>query len=63
MEIREKYGEEKSLKVFVNGIPNLLLIPSIKARGLIEVLERQIAKFYEKNSQKPMENSGKSLTG
>lgn len=63
MEIREKCGEEKSLKVFVNGIPNLLLIPSIKARGLIEVLERQIAKFYEKNSQKPMENSGKSLTG
>ena len=63
MEKLENHNEEKTLKVLVNGIPNLLLIPSDKMHELIAVLERKIVSFYEKNSEEVLENSGKLLTG
>lgn len=55
-------SEKKPLKVLINGIPNLRLIPSDRAREIIAALERTIASFYEKDLQEQMENTGKLLT-
>lgn len=39
------------LKVFINGVPNLKLIPKDEAENTVIALELQISEFYKKKQK------------
>lgn len=46
---KEKNAEDKGLQVYINGVPDLKLIPKEKWDSFITALELQISDYYKSN--------------